>query len=161
MNSPKIIITTFLCAFVWVFSSGATTANLMADKMSVQDGQTAPGGNKITAAEEDTRPTGEETTGPLPEETRTGEFTAYNPSRAQTDSTPLQMASGRLVYEGAMACPEWYEFGTLIEVEDMGVFVCEDRMAKRYRSREYFDIMMFDRSNALRFGRQTLSYRVL
>jgi hypothetical protein len=90
-----------------------------------------------------------------------GEFSAYNPSEAQTDDSPLIMASGKRVYSGAAACPIDYDFGTRIEVEGLGVLVCEDRMAKRYREKKNFDIMMFDHSGALRFGRRSLRYRVL
>jgi hypothetical protein len=90
-----------------------------------------------------------------------GEFTAYNPTREQTDDTPLIMASGKKVYDGAVACPGDYDFGTLIEIEGLGIFTCEDRMARRFRDSNYFDILMFDRTAALKFGRRTLRYKVL
>jgi 3D (Asp-Asp-Asp) domain-containing protein len=90
-----------------------------------------------------------------------GEFTAYNPVESQTDSDPLIMASNKEVYDGAIACPSYYEFGTEIEIEGLGTFTCEDRMALRYRHKENFDIVLADYEDAINFGRQNLKYRVV
>jgi len=90
-----------------------------------------------------------------------GEFTAYNPVESQCDDDPRTMASNKEVYEGAIACPAKYEFGTKIEIEGLGTFTCEDRMALRYRHSENFDIVLADYDEAVNFGRQQLKYRVL
>lgn len=90
-----------------------------------------------------------------------GEFTAYNPIEAQTDDSPEIMASNKKVYAGAIACPSFYDFGTKIEVEGVGTFTCEDRMALRYRNTEHFDILLADLNQAKSFGRQQLNYRVI
>ena len=39
------------------------------------------------------------------------------------------MASGRPVYEGAVACPRWLKLGTKVRV-DGKIYTCEDRYAK-------------------------------
>lgn len=88
------------------------------------------------------------------------EFSAYTARVEETDSDPRTMASGKEVYAGAIACPAQYEFGTEIEVRDMGVYVCEDRMNIRYRHGEYFDFFFEEYEEAIQFGRQTLEYRV-
>jgi 3D (Asp-Asp-Asp) domain-containing protein len=92
---------------------------------------------------------------------RTGEFTAFIPTVTRTRSIAQPMASGKETYEGAIACPEWFSFGTRIEIENVGIFTCEDRMAEEYRSRNNFDILIADYDNAMEFGRQQLRYRVL
>ncbi len=92
----------------------------------------------------------------------TGIFTAYTPSAAETDSDPRTMASGNEVYVGAIACPSAYEFGTRIRVPGMGVYTCEDRMARRHRHKKHrFDIFMNTRKEALRFGVRKLQYEVV
>ena len=90
-----------------------------------------------------------------------GEFTAYNPVESQCDGDPLIMASNKKVYAGAIACPAYYDFGTKIEIEGVGTFTCEDRMALRYRHSENFDIVLADYDEAVNFGRKQLKYRVL
>lgn len=81
------------------------------------------------------------------------EITMYNPVEWQTDDTPLITASGTTVNEKTAACPEFLEFGTEIEVEGKK-YVCEDRMNKRYRSGNYFDLLAFSYDDAIEFGRQ-------
>jgi 3D (Asp-Asp-Asp) domain-containing protein len=90
-----------------------------------------------------------------------GEFTAYNPIESQTDADPNIMASNKEVYDGAIACPAYYEFGTKIEVEGMGTYTCDDRMGKRYRHKENFDIVLADYDDAVNFGRKQLKYRIV
>jgi 3D (Asp-Asp-Asp) domain-containing protein len=88
-------------------------------------------------------------------------FTAYTPSPEETDADPFIMASGKRVYRGAVACPIWFELGEKIKVEGFGVLTCEDRMAKRYRNKERFDILMFSKKRALQFGVKELPYTSL
>jgi 3D (Asp-Asp-Asp) domain-containing protein len=91
-----------------------------------------------------------------------GVFTAYTPSVAETDSTPRIMASGNEVYVGAIACPSAMDFGTRIRIIGMGLYTCEDRMARRHRIKKHrFDIFMNTRKEALRFGVQKLKYQVV
>lgn len=88
------------------------------------------------------------------------EISAFNNEIGQTDSTPNIMASGKRVYEGAVACPSWLELGTQIEIKGRR-YTCEDRMAKRYRYKNNFDIFMFSKSEALRFGRRNLAVKII
>lgn len=54
------------------------------------------------------------------------------------------------------ACPSRYEFGTKFLIDDK-VWICQDRMAERYRDGNYFDLFYYDDlESAYRFGRQTL-----
>ena len=86
------------------------------------------------------------------------EFTAYSAGDGYTPGTV--MASTKEVYEGAIACPTKYDFGTKIKVNGK-TYTCEDRMAKRFRDGEYFDIYMHSQEEALSFGRQKLEYEVI
>lgn len=79
------------------------------------------------------------------------EITKYTPREAETDQDPHIMASGKKVYEGAIACPEGLDFGTKLEY-DGKIYICEDRMAKRHRDKNKFDIFTFDLAEALDFG---------
>lgn len=89
------------------------------------------------------------------------EFTAYNAMVGQTDDDPYTMASTRRVYEGALACPLKYKFGTRIEIEGLGIYTCEDRMAIEKREGEYFDVFMWEEDAAWKFGKKTLSYKII
>ena len=83
--------------------------------------------------------------------------TAYTPSPEETDSTPDIMASGKKVYEGAIACPSSIPFGVLIEI-DGELYVCEDRTHPRYEGT--FDILMFSKVEAINFGRQKKEVKI-
>lgn len=77
--------------------------------------------------------------------------TAYNPVPEQTDSTPTIMASGKTVYEGAVACPSWIELGTTLEI-DGEIYTCEDRTHPKNDG--VIDIMMFSKEEAIKYGRR-------
>lgn len=87
------------------------------------------------------------------------EFSAYTASEDETDANPSIMASGKKVYKGAIACPRAVDFGSIVEIKDMGKFVCEDRMNIRYKNN--FDIFMESKDEAMSFGRKTLNYRII
>lgn len=91
-----------------------------------------------------------------------GEFSAYNALPNQTDERYWEMASGKEVYEGAIACPPRFKFGDEVLIGDKW-FVCEDRMNKRYRESDtnHFDIYMEDYDEALSFGRKELAVYIL
>jgi len=78
-------------------------------------------------------------------------ITAYNPTKEQCDQDPDIMASGKRVYEGSVACPRELEFGTVVRIDGKW-YVCEDRTSKRYDGR--FDLLMFNKREAIEFGRQ-------
>ncbi len=97
---------------------------------------------------------------PEKKETNTGQqiiaiVTAYNNHPNQTWGDPNLMASGRLVYEGAVACPTWLSFGTIVEIQG-NQYICEDRLAARFRNGNYFDLFMFDYHQAREWGRRQL-----
>lgn len=83
----------------------------------------------------------------------TATTTAYNPVEGQTDSTPYTNAAGNRVELGTIACPSRYDFGTKVEIDNK-IYVCEDRMAPRYRDGNYFDIFMWSEERAWNYGRQ-------
>jgi len=95
-----------------------------------------------------------------PKNVKIGEFTAYTSKIEQTDSDPEIMASNKKVYDGAIACPTKYAFGTKIKVAGK-IYTCEDRMSEKYRDGEYFDIWMESEMAANNWGRQTLEYEVI
>ena len=84
------------------------------------------------------------------------EITAYNPVVEQTDETPFIMASGKTVYQGAVALSRDLErdlglkFGDTIEIDGIGRFMFEDRMHRRWKRR--VDILLFSPEKARRFG---------
>jgi hypothetical protein len=65
--------------------------------------------------------------------------TGYNTSPGQTDDTPCIAASGANICgrTDAVACPRRIELGTILQIRGM-LYICEDRLAKKYDSR--FDI---------------------
>jgi len=68
------------------------------------------------------------------------EFSAYTASVDETDASPLVMASGKMVYIGAIACPRSMKLGTVIELKSGERYTCEDRMNIRYNN--HFDIFL-------------------
>lgn len=58
-----------------------------------------------------------------------------------------------------LACPPEYPFGTKIEIESMGTFVCEDRGGAIKGN--HFDIYMEKKSEAFAFGRKNLIAKVI
>lgn len=90
-------------------------------------------------------------------EAKRAEFTAYNAEEGQTDADPLTMASGKKVYEGAIA-NNCLAFGTKVKVNGK-IKVVEDRMNSRYDC-DHFDIYMTSYDEAIKFGRQTLEYEI-
>ena len=66
-------------------------------------------------------------------------ITCYHPTRVETDDDPWIVASGKRAKEGFIACPQWLKFGTYVVIRGES-YVCEDRMAPRYRQGNYFDI---------------------
>jgi 3D (Asp-Asp-Asp) domain-containing protein len=92
-------------------------------------------------------------------EWKTAEFSAYTASVSETDASPLIMASGKMVYLGAVACPRSIDLGEKIEIKGLGVYTCEDRMNIRYTNN--FDIFMLTKAEALKFGRQTMKYKII
>ena len=81
------------------------------------------------------------------------EVTMYNAHPAQTDSDPLITASGSTVNEMTAACPSRIEFGTRIMVQGRE-YVCEDRMNRRYRDGNFFDLIAPSYDEAKQWGRK-------
>lgn len=88
------------------------------------------------------------------------EVSAYTPRVAETDSTPHTTASGTKVRKGIVACPGRYDFGTVVQI-DGERYTCNDRMNKRYRDGNYFDIFMWELDQARKWGRKTLPVKVI
>jgi hypothetical protein len=65
--------------------------------------------------------------------------TGYNTVAAQTSKTPCTAASGANICgrRDAVACPRNIGLGTIVEIRG-AIYVCEDRLAKKYDTR--FDI---------------------
>lgn len=102
----------------------------------------------------------EEAKSPITEEIKaeTGIFSAYNSEEAQTDSDPFTMASGKRVYDGAIA-NNCLKFGTKVKVAGK-TYTVEDRMNKRYGC-DHYDIWMESYSEAVKFGRKSIEYTVI
>lgn len=86
--------------------------------------------------------------------------TAYSASSDETDDTPTIMASGKTVYQGAIACPKWLDFGTKVYINGTP-HICEDRMAKRYRYTPHFDIFSPSKAEAFEYGRQSVEVVII
>lgn len=85
-----------------------------------------------------------------------GVFTAYTVGDGYTPGTI--MASGKTVYEGAIA-NNCLEIGTKVQVNGK-IKIVEDRM-KSDRDCDHFDIYMGQKTEALKFGKQTLGYQII
>ena len=83
----------------------------------------------------------------------------YNSEKGQTDSTPFHTATGEHVYDGGIACPSKYSFGTKVAINNK-IYKCNDRMNKRFAQSPYFDIWSASKSEAQSFGRQKLQVKV-
>lgn len=89
---------------------------------------------------------------------KVGTFTAYT---AGDEYTPgVIMANGERVHVGAIACPSRFALGDKILINGTE-YICKDRMAKRFRDTDTFDIYMNTRSEALQFGKQSLEFTEL
>lgn len=86
-------------------------------------------------------------------------ITAYSSSPDETDDTPFLTASGNLVKHGTLACPSKYSFGTIILIEGKK-YTCEDRMNKRFRNIERFDIWVESKQDAYKWGKRELTIKV-
>lgn len=88
------------------------------------------------------------------------QVTAYTASAEETDDTPDIVASGKKAQVGMAACPGRYAFGTVVEIAGR-VLVCEDRMHKRFRDSNHFDILLASKEEAFEFGRQNIPVKIL
>ena len=87
-------------------------------------------------------------------------ITAYTSSVDETDDTPFITASGARTGHGIIACPSKYDFGTQIVIEGRQ-YTCEDRMNRRYRDQERFDIWVETKDDAFTWGIRELEIKVL
>ncbi|OGI27185.1 MAG: hypothetical protein A2359_01495 [Candidatus Moranbacteria bacterium RIFOXYB1_FULL_43_19] len=93
-----------------------------------------------------------------------GDFTinasAYTAAADECGKSDGITASGRKVSQGrTLACPPGYTFGTKIEIDGMGTYVCEDRGGAIKGN--HFDIYMETKKQAFAFGRRNLIARVV
>lgn len=93
----------------------------------------------------------EEVTSDTTQQDRTITVTSYNAEVGQTDADPFTMASGKRVYEGAIAT-NCYPIGTQLQLEGLGTFTVEDRMNARFTQdcgtdKERADIFKWDRAD--------------
>ena len=72
---------------------------------------------------------------------------------AYTSSPRAVTASGSHAFDGAVACPRKYPFGTRFMIEGK-IYECRDRLNRKYDSR--FDIWKPSSSAARSFGKRTL-----
>jgi len=84
------------------------------------------------------------------------EVTQYTSSVEETDDTPNLTASGETTGPGTIACPSRFKFGTIIQIEKR-FYICNDRMNKRYRNSDHFDVWTEKREDAIKFGRRKLN----
>lgn len=86
-------------------------------------------------------------------------ITAYTSSSDETDDNPWETAAGTVARKGIAACPSKYEFGTKVVIGE-DEYTCEDRMNKRYRHTERFDIWMTSKEEALKWGKKQLTVEI-
>jgi len=85
---------------------------------------------------------------------------AYTAAADECGKSDGITASGRKVAQGrTLACPPGYVFGTKIEIDGMGTYVCEDRGGAIKGN--HFDIYMETKKQAFAFGRRNLTARVV
>lgn len=98
------------------------------------------------------------------ENLKTDSFTinasAYTASADECGNSKGITASGIKVEKNrTLACPPEYPFGTKIEIETMGTFICEDRGGAIKQN--HFDIYVEKKAEAFAFGRKNLTARVV
>ena len=86
------------------------------------------------------------------------EVTAYSSSPDETWGDPFITASGREVFDGLVACPRRFPFGTRFRIGSR-IYACWDRLHERYDHR--FDIWKPSKQEALQFGRRMLLIEAL
>jgi 3D (Asp-Asp-Asp) domain-containing protein len=80
---------------------------------------------------------------------------AYTAAADECGKSDGITASGKKVQENrTLACPKQYKFGTKIEIDGMGTYVCEDRGGAIKAN--HFDIYMQTKKQAFAFGRRNL-----
>ena len=89
----------------------------------------------------------------------TAQVSAYTSSKDETDVEPFITASGSKTGPGVLACPTRLEFGTKVEI-DGKTYICLDRMNKRYRDKEVYDIWVPSKEVAYDWGRKTLEIKI-
>ncbi len=85
--------------------------------------------------------------------------TAYTSSVDETDDNPWETASGTKPGPGTIACPAKLPFGTIVEIDGQ-FFTCEDRMNKRYRETEHYDVWLGSKEEAMNWGKKELAILV-
>jgi hypothetical protein len=83
--------------------------------------------------------------------------TAYSSARRQTSSHPRITASGKKVFDGVVACPRRFPFGTKVLIAGK-IYECLDRLNLKYDSR--FDIWKPNTRAARIFGKRELAIAV-
>jgi 3D (Asp-Asp-Asp) domain-containing protein len=85
---------------------------------------------------------------------------AYTAAADECGKSDGITASGLRVKENrTLACPKQYPFGTKIQIDGMGSYVCEDRGGAIKAN--HFDIYMQTKKQAFAFGRRNLIARVI
>lgn len=85
--------------------------------------------------------------------------TGYSSTPDQCWGNPFITASGARVHVGTMACPPEYAFGTKIEIDGMGTYVCEDRGGAIKGN--HFDMWFESRGEALQWGKRIVEARII
>lgn len=85
--------------------------------------------------------------------------TGYSSTPDQCWGDPFITASGARVHVGTMACPPEYAFGTKIEIDGMGTYVCEDRGGAIKGN--HFDMWFESRGEALQWGKRIVEARII
>jgi len=90
----------------------------------------------------------------------TANISAYTASTDECGKNDGITASGKTVKPNhTIACPKEYKFGTKIQVEGYGIFICEDRGGAIKGNK--FDIYMTTKKEAFDFGRKKLKVKIL
>ena len=79
--------------------------------------------------------------------------TAYSSSPDETWGDPYISADGNRVYDGLVACPRRYPFGTHFLIDDQ-IYRCGDRLAKRFDDR--LDVWKSSKQLAINWGKRTI-----
>lgn len=113
----------------WVFEnvSAAVVTDSEKEQESFKDSAVAP----INTPTLVSKVSASATPGAIETKIQKAIVTTYNAEVAQTDADPFTMASGKRVYEGAIAS-NCHKIGTKIQIRDLGEFTVEDRMNSRY-----------------------------
>ena len=159
MSETEKVTTTLLIASLFMFMLG--TLDRVSTLNSKLDGELAILNQKISILDDKVK---EYEAAVDFKSVKSLTVTAYSPTKDQCDSDPHITASMLPVKEGTIAVSRdlfesGWVFGKTVYIKGLGIFEIRDLMNERYTNRA--DVFMWQRKDANKFGKKTLTVALL